>query len=108
MLPLPKPGMKTALKQAWLQTKDAHTRNQLEVSYVTLANFQDGVGRTPCQPVQLPDVKPELLKNWLQSDAGKATMAAFDNFTRRQSLAVTESEFLLAELKQWKAAQRQS
>jgi hypothetical protein len=107
MLPLPKTEMKTALKQAWLQTKDAQWRNWLEVGYMTLASFQDGVGRTPCQTVHLPDIKPELLKNWFQSDAGKTTMAALDNFARWQVLAAKESDFLLAELNQWKAAQRQ-
>ena len=107
MLPMPKAEMKIALKQAWLQTKDAQWRNWLEVGYMTLANFQDGVGRAPCQTVYLPDIKPELLKNWFQSGAGKTTMAALDNFARWQVLAAKESEFLLAELNQWKAAQRQ-
>ena len=98
MLLLSKAEMKIALKQAWLQTKDPEWRNWLEVGYMMLANFQDGVGRTPCQAVDLPDIKPELLKNWLQSDAGKMTMAAFDNFARWEELAAKESDLLLAKL----------
>jgi hypothetical protein len=104
MLPFPKADMKKVLKQAWHQTNDAQLRNLLEVDWMMLANFQDGVGHPPCQAVHLPDIKPESLKKWFQSDVGKTTMAAFDNFARWQSVAAKESDFLLAELNQWKAA----
>ena len=106
MLPLPKTEMKAALKLAWLQTESAKWREWLELGYVLLADFQDGVGATPIQPLDLPDLKPELLKDWLLSNAGRASMEAFKRWQQWQDLAAKESDFLLAELKQWKAAQK--
>jgi hypothetical protein len=107
MLPLPKAEMKTALKQAWLRIESAKWRNWLEVGYIILSNFQDGVGPRPCQqPVFPPNKDPELLRDWLRSDAGKANMAALEIWQRWNDLAIKESDFLLSELNQWKAAQR--
>jgi hypothetical protein len=61
MLPLPKAEMKTALKQAWLQTESAKWRNWLEVGYIILSNIQDGVGPRPRQqPVFPPNKRPRV------------------------------------------------
>jgi hypothetical protein len=106
MLPLPKTEMKAALKLAWLQTESAKWRKWLELGYVLLGDFQDDVGPNPIQPVDLPDLKPELLKDWLLSNAGRASMEAFKKWQQWQDLAAKESDFLLAELKQWKATQK--
>jgi len=43
-LPLAKPHMKAALKLAWMALEDEHQRAAIEVAYLNLANFQDGLG----------------------------------------------------------------
>jgi hypothetical protein len=97
MLPLPKAEKKTAVKHARLRTESAEWRNWLEVGYLTLSNFQDGVGRTPCQhPVFPPNKDLEFLRNWLRSDAGKASMAAFEIWKRWNDLAIKDGDFLLS------------
>jgi hypothetical protein len=45
-LPMPKPQMKTILKEAWRVATPDH-RRAIELGYLHLANFQNGVGPTP-------------------------------------------------------------
>jgi hypothetical protein len=46
LLPMPKPQMKVALKEIWHTAAPAQ-RQALEVGYMSLANFQSGVGSKP-------------------------------------------------------------
>jgi hypothetical protein len=46
---------------------------------------------------------PELLRDWLRSDAGKANIAALEIWQRWNDLAIKASDFRLSELNQWKA-----
>src|SRR5258706_8618961 len=46
LLPMPKPQMKAALKEIWRTAAPAQ-REALEVGYISLANFQNGVGPKP-------------------------------------------------------------
>lgn len=47
MLPLPKPQMKTALQIAWKVAGNSQLRDAIEVCFLGLSNFQDGVGTEP-------------------------------------------------------------
>jgi hypothetical protein len=47
MLPLPKPQMKTALQIAWKVAGNPQLRDAIEVCFLGLSNFQDGVGMKP-------------------------------------------------------------
>ena len=47
MLPLPKSEMKAALKIAWKVAGSPELRDAVEVCYLGLSNFQDGVGNKP-------------------------------------------------------------
>ncbi len=46
LLPMPKRQLKTALKEFW-RAASPPQRQALEVGYISLANFQDGVGPKP-------------------------------------------------------------
>lgn len=52
-LPLPKAEMKAALKLSWALETNNQQRNHIEVGYVGLSNFQEGVGENPID-VSLP------------------------------------------------------
>jgi hypothetical protein len=58
--------MKLALKAAWLlSSDDKAVRGHLEAAYVSLADFQDGVGDRPLS-VQLPaDATPQQVLDTL-------------------------------------------
>ena len=58
-LPLPKAEMKTALKLLWQLAPNEQRRNQVEVAYIHLSNFQDGVGDVPLEPIVPPNSPPE-------------------------------------------------
>jgi hypothetical protein len=58
-LPLPKAEMKTALKLMWQIAPNEQLRNQMEVAYIHLASFQDGVGDVPLEPIVPPNSPPE-------------------------------------------------
>jgi hypothetical protein len=72
MLPLPKPKMKALIKAAWIESDDRF-RDGLELAYVYLSNFQDGVGPKPVlAPADGPNSKdPKRIKTWIHSDAGQ-------------------------------------
>ncbi len=53
-LPQPKDQMKLALKTVLKRTTDRNLRSAFEVAFVSLADFQDGVGPTPFR-FALPD-----------------------------------------------------
>ena len=57
-LPLPKADMKLLLKLAWLLNDDPHMRNAVEIGYMGLSQFQDGIGETPIDPTLPADPDP--------------------------------------------------
>jgi len=58
-LPLPKAEMKAAMKLMWQLAPNEQRRNQMEVAYIHLSNFQEGVGDVPLEPVVPPNSPPE-------------------------------------------------
>src|SRR5260370_18715761 len=89
-LPLPKADMKCLSTGAWLTQTDGKIRNFLEIAYVHLSQFQDGVGDKPID-CTLP-AGPDPAKT-------TAILAPY----RRFSGAVTkEAETLRAEFEEFK------
>ncbi len=43
----------------WLANGDPHMRNALEIAYVGLSQFRDGVGEAPIDPTLPPDPDPK-------------------------------------------------
>lgn len=58
-LPLPKAEMKAALKLMWQIAPNEQLRNPIEVAYIHLSNFQEGVGDRPLEPIVPPNSPPE-------------------------------------------------
>lgn len=54
-LPLPKAEMKKALRLLWQIAPNEQLRNQMEVAYIHLSNFQEGVGDIPLEPIVPPN-----------------------------------------------------
>ena len=89
-LPLPKANMRRVLMDAWLAQTDQKTRTFLEIAYVHLSQFQDGVGDKPI------DCK-------LPSDAdSEKKMAVLEPYLRFSSAVTEEAESLRAELEDFK------
>ena len=98
-LPYPKPIIKAALIAAISVTKDAKMQEQLKSSYVSLADWQEGVGLGP-YPFDTPK-KEEILS---MSDADalavmKRIAAASPSYTDMTARVATEAQALLDELK---------
>jgi len=89
-LPLPKDDMKAVLKLAWQITRDDNLRNHIEVAFVRLSNFQDGVGDQPIDCVLPPGCTPEQARSIL------------DPYVARSERMKAEGEVLLAELREFK------
>ena len=94
-LPLPKAEMKLLLKQAWLLNDDPHMRNAVEIGYVGLSQFQDGVGETPIEPtlpvnsdpkVTLSNLGPYLSISGKVHQESAELLAEFTDFRRRGAL----------------------
>jgi hypothetical protein len=47
LLPLPKDELKVALREVWRVVPDQRMKQSIEVSYLHLRHFQDGVGPAP-------------------------------------------------------------
>jgi hypothetical protein len=89
-LPLPKADMRRVFADAWLSQTDEKMRTFLEIAYVHLSQFQDGVGDTPI------DCK-------LPSDADlKKKMAVLDPYLRFSSAVTQEAETLRMEFDEFK------
>jgi hypothetical protein len=84
LLPMSKPQLKAALKQFWRAVSPAQ-RQALEVGYVSLANFQDGVGSKPISLALSDD--PTLSKALSQWDA---TIAWMKRISEEQKLLFAE------------------
>ena len=95
-LPLPKTEMKLLLKQAWLLNDDPHMRDAMEIGYVGLSQFQDGIGETPIDPTLPANADPNktlaVLEPYL-AISGKVhqesaeLLAEFADFRQRGALS---------------------
>lgn len=72
--------MKLVFKTAWMADSDTNKRNALELAFVGLSNFQDGVGDNPidCKlPANADPTKvAEILAPWLSYSIRVNTEAA--------------------------------
>jgi hypothetical protein len=75
---------------AWLGQTDQKTRTSLEIAYVHLSQFQDGVGDKPIDCKLPSDVTPEK------------KMAVLEPYLRFSSAVTEEAESLRAELEEFK------
>ncbi len=94
LLPLPKTKMKIILKALYAKAASPEQRNSLEVAFVLLSKFQDGVGATPVDGKLLRGDPKAILK---------ANKALLDKWLPWQKLSSAEAEILLAEWKRFKA-----
>jgi hypothetical protein len=93
MLPASKSKMKLLLKALYVEASDATLANAIEVAFISLSNFQDGVGSVPIDAA-------------LRGGTSKADMAAdirkMDKWLPWSKLASAESEILMAEWDRFK------
>ena len=89
-LPLPKEDMKCLFTRAWLSQTDEKIRNLLEIAYVHLSQFQDGVGDKPIDCTLPSD--PDTAK----------TMAILGPYLRFSGVVTKEAETLRAEFEDFK------
>ena len=93
MLPTSKTNMKVLLKALYAKTTDAKFANHIEVAFMSLSKFQDGVGSIP-------------IDGTLSAGTSKADistdMKKLDKWLSWQKLSVAEMEILIAEWKRFK------
>jgi hypothetical protein len=94
-LPLPKADMRRVFMEEWLAQTDEKTRTFLEIAYVHLSQFQDGVGDNPidCKVPSDKDPKKQMtvLEPYLRfssavTDEAESLRVEFEEFKRRRSL----------------------
>jgi hypothetical protein len=96
MLPIPKAKMKVLLKGLYAGGDYPEQENAFEIGFMSLSNFQDGVGARP--------ISRKLL-NGDARDNLKANMAILEKLMPWEKLAFAETEILLAEWKRFKAGE---
>ena len=89
-LPLPKSDMKGLFTNAWLAQTDEKVRNFLEIAYVHLSQFQDGVGDNPID-CSLPSERDPAIR-----------MAILEPYLRFSGAVTKEAETLRAEFEDFK------
>ncbi len=89
-LPFPKAEMRRVFMDAWLAQSDEKTRAFLEIAYVHLSQFQDGVGAKPIDSRLPSNPDPEK------------TMAVLEPYLRFSSAVTREAESLRAEFEDFK------
>ena len=90
-LPYPKPVIKTALIAAMLMHKDRKIRELLRSSYVSLADWQEGIGPGPHPleaAVQIEDIRASV----------EALCAASPSYMEINAKVIAEMHALMAEL----------
>jgi hypothetical protein len=65
VLPLPKVFMKAALQHVWRALDDESQRAAIEVAFLHLANFQDGLGDRPVNIMLSADADPRKVSDAL-------------------------------------------
>lgn len=96
MLPTSKTKMKALLKAMYAKASDPAQQNWIEVGFMFLSKFQDGVGPTPIDGT----LSSGNAKTNMQAD-----MAILDKWMPWEKLSLAESEILLAEWKRFKAGE---
>src|SRR5256714_15040370 len=89
-LPLPKANMMRVLLDAWVAQTYQKTRAFLELAYVHLSQFQDGVGDKPIDCSFPSDRDPAM------------TMAILEPYLRFSGSVTKEAEILRAEFEDFK------
>jgi hypothetical protein len=89
-LPLPKADMKCLFTRAWLTQTDEKVRDFLEIAYVHLSQFQDGVGDKPIDCILPSDSDPAM------------RMASLEPYLRSSGAVTNEAESLRAEFEDLK------
>lgn len=84
-LPLPKSEMKRVFRRAWRKTTDERLRNFLQIAFVHLNEFQDGVGDLPIDCTLPPNPDPTK------------TLRILDPYLRFAPAMTKEAESLRAE-----------
>jgi hypothetical protein len=98
MLPLPKTKMKQLLKVAYGQTTDPKMLNAIEMSFMFLSRFHDGVGSVPIDAIL--DHSPVMTRATIQADADKLA-----KHLPWEEISLADSEILMAEWKRFKAGE---
>ncbi len=89
-LPVSKTQMKRVIKRGWTSTTEERMRNFLEITYVHLSQFQDGVGDEPIDCKLPTDPDPDK------------TFAILDPYLRFAPMMTKEADSLMAEFKNFK------
>jgi hypothetical protein len=89
-LPLPKADMKCLFTRAWLTQTDEKVRDFLEIAYVHLSQFQDGVGDKPIDYTLPSDSDPAM------------RMAILEPYLRFSGAVTNDAESLRAEFEDLK------
>jgi len=94
-LPLPKADMRRVFMDEWLAQTDEKTRTFLEIAYIHLSQFQDGVGDKPIDCTLPSDADPKrkiaILEPYLRfssavTEEAESLRIEFEEFKRRKSL----------------------
>jgi hypothetical protein len=93
-LPYPKPEIKAAIVSVLLCNPDSKIREQLRSAYVTLANWQEGVGPDP----RAFDLTTHFRGDDIVAEA-KRVSAASPAIMEMEGKVIAEMQRLLAELK---------
>ena len=89
-LPLPKADMRRVFMDTWLAQTDDKMRTFLEIAYIHLSQFQDGVGDSPIDCKVPSDADP------------KKKMAVLEPYMRFSSAVTEEAESLRVEFEEFK------
>jgi hypothetical protein len=89
-LPLPKADMRRVFMDTWLAQTDEKMRTFLEIAYIHLSQFQDGVGDSPIDCKVPSDADP------------KKKMAVLEPYIRFSSAVTEEAESLRIEFEEFK------
>jgi len=89
-LPLPKADMRRVFMDTWLAQTDEKMRTFLEIAYIHLSQFQDGVGDSPIDCKVPSDADP------------KKKMAVLEPYIRFSSAVTEEAESLRTEFEEFK------
>jgi hypothetical protein len=89
-LPLPKADMKHVFMDAWLALPDERLQSLLEIAYVHLSQFQEGVGDKPVDCKLPSDPDPDKVR------------AILEPYLRFSVAVTTEAESLRAEFEDFK------
>lgn len=96
LLPVSKTKLKALLKSLYARTSNAELKSHLEVAFMSLSMFQDGVGPTPINGMLLPSGGIENME---------ADMAILKKWMPWQNLVTAETEILLDEWTRFKAGE---